>query len=320
MVQLMCSLADYVSADSGFDGWVRIWLAYSFFGYIALTLPSAAAFVYLYGRPTYDKWRWKTNPKYPSATYVAGELFLGGILGPFGVSVVSSIHLYLIQPQGPLRHHCETPLTWEHRLVSLVMAVVLADFYEWFWHYLGHWVDSLWMVHKHHHKYYNPTPFGTIADYPMDNFMRSLYVVFVYAASYALFGQNLDIDMLYLPTAFINAFYGIYMHAGHEVSFLPWDHKIINTSFQHYVHHSVSVKNKPLHTGFFIKLWDNLAGSVYEGTQVIPAVVDQKLGNRSLERWEKEVKPNLPDYSVLLSPRFWYENWRLAPGLNIMAP
>lgn len=316
MVQLICSVAEQVSAFEGFKAWLMIWLTYSMFVYLVLTGSSIAAFVYYYVYPTYDKWRFKTNPKYPSPTYVAGELFLGGFLGPLGVTVVSSIHLYLIG-NGTLRHHCDTPLTWQHRLMSVVLATVITDFYEWGWHYLGHWVESLWMVHKHHHKYYNPTPFGTIADYPMDNFMRSLYVIIVYAVSITVFGQNLDVDMLYLATGFLNMVYGMYLHCGHELPCLPYDSKIFNTSFQHYVHHAVSVKNKPLHTGFFVKFWDRLAGSEYVGTQVLPAIEDQKLGNRSLERWEKEVKPNLPDYSVLLSPSWWAENWRLAPGLNI---
>merc|ERR1711920_920671 len=116
----------------------------------------------------------------------------------------------------------------------------------------------------------------------------------------ALFGTYLDIDVLYISTGFPNMLYGMYLHCGHELPCLPYDSKIWNTSFQHYVHHAVSVKNKPLHTGFFVKLLDNLAGSVYEGTQVLPALEDWRLGNRSRERWEREVKPNLPDYRVLL--------------------
>jgi hypothetical protein len=34
---------------------------------------------------------------------------------------------------------------------------------------------------------------------------------------------------------------------------------------QHYLHHAISVKNKPYHTGFFFKLWDQLFGSMYKG-------------------------------------------------------
>jgi lathosterol oxidase len=318
MVQLICSAAEGLSSFEGLQGWFMIWIAFSMFGYLVLTGLSIAEFLYWYVYPTYEKWCTKTNPRYPSPTYVAGEFFLGGVLGPLAVSFVSSIHLFLIS-NGTFRHHCDTPLTWQHRLLSAVVGVVIIDFYEWGWHYLGHWVESLWTVHKHHHKYYNPTPFGTIADWPIDNFMRSLYPIVCFGVSLTLFGQYLDIDVLYLGLGFILQIYGMYLHCGHELECLPYNSRFWNTSFQHYVHHAVSVKNKPLHTGFFVKLWDDLAGSVYVGTQVLPAVEDQKLGNRSRERWDKEVKPFLPDYSVLCSPGWWLKNWHLAPGLNIWA-
>lgn len=316
MVQVICAVADGLSSFQGFWGWLLVWTAYAAFTYVVLTGSSVAAFIYYYVYPTYNKWRFKSNPKYPSPTYVLGELFLGGILGPWAVTFVASIHLYLIS-NGTFKHHCDTPTTWSYRLFSAVMVIVVTDFYEWGWHYLGHFLDKLWLVHKHHHKYYNPTPFGTIADYPMDNFMRSLYVVVVNVVSYLIFGVYLDIDMVYFATAPVTMFWGMYLHCGHELECLPYNHRFFNTSFQHYAHHAVSVKNKPYHTGFFIKLWDDMAGSVYKGTQVIPAVEDQKLGNRTQAHWDKDIKPNLPDYSVLLSPKWLAANWRHAPGLAI---
>lgn len=316
MVQVICSVAEALAPYDGLSGWLLVWIAYAGFVYVVLTGSSVVAFCYYYVYPTYDKWRFKSNPKYPSASYVLGELFLGGILGPPSVTFVASIHLHLIS-NGTLRHHCDTPTTWSYRLFSACMVILVTDFYEWGWHYLGHWIDRLWVVHKHHHKYYNPTPFGTIADYPMDNFMRSLYVVVVNAVAFCVVGMPLDLDMVYFATGFITMFWGMYLHCGHELECLPYDHAWLNTSFQHYAHHAISVKNKPFHTGFFIKLWDRLAGSEYTGTQVIPAVEDQKLGNRSLEKWEKDVKPSLPDYSVLFSPAWLSSNWHLAPGLAI---
>jgi len=316
MAQIICSVAENLSGYEGIKGWLLVWMAYATFVYVVLTGTSIAAFCYYYVYPTYDKWRFKSNPKYPSAAYVFGELFLGGILGPPVVTFLASLHLHLIS-NGMLRHHCDTPTTWSYRLFSAVTVVVITDFYEWGWHYLGHYVDALWTVHKHHHKYYNPTPFGTIADYPMDNFMRSTYPIVVYTVSYGLFGMALDLDMLYFATGFVTMIWGMYLHCGHELPSIRYDHPVLNTSFQHYVHHAVSVKNKPYHTGFFVKLWDQLAGSVYDGSQVIPAVEDQLLGNRSRERWEKEVQPHLPDYSVLTSPRWLAKNWHLAPGLAV---
>jgi len=316
MAQLICTVADAASAVPGVKGFFLVWAGYAAFTYMLLTGTSIAAFVYYYVYPTYDKWRFKSNPKYPSPQYVLGELILGGIFAPPRVTLFASIHLFLIS-NGTLRHHCDTPQTLGYRAISVLLVLLVADLYEWGWHYLGHLFDKLWVLHKHHHKYYNPTPFGTVADYPMDNFMRSLYPIVVYTVSYCLLGMPIDIDMLYFGTAFVTMIWGMYLHTGHELACLPYDHPFFNTSYQHYVHHAVSVKNKPYHTGNFIKLWDRLAGSVYTGKQIIPAIEDQKLGNRSRETWEKEVKPNLPDYSVLLSPKWCAKNWHLAPGLAI---
>merc|ERR550532_42627 len=214
-------------------------MAYAGFVYMVLTGSSIACFVYYYGYPTYEKWCYKTNPKYPSPTYVLGELFLGGILGPPSVSLVASLHLCLIS-NGTLKHHCDTPTTWSYRLFSVFMVVLVTDLYEWGWHYLGHWIDRLWIVHKHHHKYYNPTPFGTIADYPFDNFMRSLYPIVVNLVVYGLVGMSTDLDMLYFVMGFPTMIWGMYLHCGHEIAWLPHDHPVLNTSFQHYAHHAIS--------------------------------------------------------------------------------
>eukprot|EP00929_Paragymnodinium_shiwhaense_P049307 TRINITY_DN2487_c0_g1_i3.p1 TRINITY_DN2487_c0_g1~~TRINITY_DN2487_c0_g1_i3.p1 ORF type:complete len:164 (+),score=19.62 TRINITY_DN2487_c0_g1_i3:629-1120(+) len=137
--------------------------------------------------------------------------------------------------------------------------------------------------------------------------MRSCYMVVVNAVCYCLFGHPADVDAIYIVTAFTIGLYGIYFHTGHELRCLPYDNKIFNTSYQHFVHHALSVKSKPYFTGFVFKLWDQLAGSEYYGEELLPALEDERRGNRSFERWEAEVLPNLPDYSVLLSLGFWLE-------------
>lgn len=316
MVQAMCLAADMLldMGVQGVWGWLLVWLSYVGFGYVFFTSFLVLWFVYFFVFPTYDKWRFKTNPAYPSPTTVLGEIVLGVLVGIPTVTFMPSIHLWLIA-NGTLRHHCATPLTWQYRAYSCVLVLCVVDVYEWCWHYAGHRVGALWAVHRHHHNFANPTPFGTIADYPADNVMRSSYMVVVNLASYSLVGLPADIDVVYVVTAIAIGFYGMYLHCGHELAFLPHDNPVFNTSYQHCTHHALSYRNRPYYTGFVFKAWDNLADARYHGTQFIPAVEDQKLGNRSLERWEKNVKPNLPDYGVLLTPRFWMLNWKPAVGL-----
>jgi lathosterol oxidase len=69
--------------------------------------------------------------------------------------------------------------------------------------------------------------------------------------------------------------------------------------------------NVPLHTGFFFKLWDKLAGSVYEAgpDKCLCAKCCVARGERTREAFDRVEKP---DYSVLLSPTFWLHGARAA--------
>ena len=70
--------------------------------------------------------------------------------------------------------------------------------------------------------------------------------------------------------------YGIYLHWGFEADALPADHPIMNTSFQHYAHHAISIKNRPYHTGFYFKVRASSPGCTppRAKTAATPLVVD----------------------------------------------
>ena len=47
-----------------------------------------------------------------------------------------------------------------------------SDFYEFFYHRLGHVNFTFWQQHRHHHVFYNPSPFSVIADEWVDQVER----------------------------------------------------------------------------------------------------------------------------------------------------
>ena len=96
----------------------------------------------------------------------------------------------------------------------------------------------------------------------------------------------------------------VYLHWGYELRWLDAHHPWINTAFQHYVHHAKSTLNQPMHTGFFFKIWDRMAGSEYKAgpEECLCARCSIARGERSREAFAKIEKP---DYSPLLSPSFW---------------
>ena len=185
---------------------------------------------------------------------------------------------------------------WSYLAYSFGVIVLASDFFEFFYHWCGHRFDVLWKAHKHHHVFYNPSPFAVIADEYLDQFVRATPLVLLPMA------MPINIDLMFAIYAIMFYGYGVYLHCGFEADCLPAHHPIFNTSFQHYAHHAISVKNKPYHTGFFIKIWDQLFGSMYTGETVIPALEARKRGLRTREAYDKVIKP---DYSPLLSLAAW---------------
>jgi len=170
-----------------------------------------------------------------------------------------------------------------------------SDFYEFYYHRLGHTTNWGWMQHKFHHFFHNPSPFSVIADEYTDQFVRALpLVVFPMI-------MPTNVDMLYTTFGVFFYGYGVALHCGHEFDCLSAHNYWINTPFQHYIHHAKSHKNKPYHTGFFIKVWDRMFGSLYED-KCVCSLCERAEGKRSLERYNKIKKV---DYSDLLSLRFW---------------
>lgn len=192
-------------------------------------------------------------------------------------------------------------LTWH--ICSFLMMWIVSDFYEWGYHYLGHVIPSLWRWHKHHHRFYNPSPFAVIADEAPDQIVRSLLLLLFPV----LLPTNLDV--LFFTYAVFFYGHGIYMHAGHELAWPDAHHPWINTSYQHYLHHSQGAVGAPAHTGFFVKIWDQMmdgdtTAKLYKEGKCGCTKCCRERGERSLEAWQKLTKP---DYSGLFSLSFWMQ-------------
>jgi len=286
-------LCEVMSAapESFFSTWALI----CFLTLVSVVLFSGPVFWFYYVRPTYEKWCYKINPRFPSPEDVRLEIqqTLKGIVA---AAFAPALSLYLSQ-HGMSYAYCGVGhLGWGYMLLSFLACWILADLFEFSYHYLGHSVSFMWQVHRHHHRFYNPSPFSVIADEPMDQFVRALPMVLFPLV------MPVNMDMLFTQFGFFFYAYGVYLHWGYEFENLDAHHSWINTSYHHYAHHALSIKNKPYHTGFYIQLWDKLAGSTLEKCRCSKCA--RAKGERSIEAWQKVEKP---DYSPLLSPWFWLE-------------
>eukprot|EP01062_Namystynia_karyoxenos_P056741 TRINITY_DN47660_c0_g1_i1.p2 TRINITY_DN47660_c0_g1~~TRINITY_DN47660_c0_g1_i1.p2 ORF type:complete len:325 (+),score=107.74 TRINITY_DN47660_c0_g1_i1:88-975(+) len=279
------------------DNFLVTWALLTFLAGLSIFGGSGFVFWHYYQRPTYEQWRWKTNPSYPSPETVRREIWQT-VKSLVVASLCPALSVYFAhtRPGSGLSYaYCGVePHGWTYLLLSFVATVVISDFYEFFYHWLGHKVPFLWEQHKHHHTFPNPTPFAVIADEPVDQFVRTLPVLVLPMVA------PINMDMLFGSYAVLFYFHGIFQHWGYELSWPDAHHPFLNDSYHHHLHHARSLPGKPMHCCFLLKTWDQLFGSVYEGDCGCVKCA-QKQGLREPEQF---AKVHRPDYSQLLSPRF----------------
>jgi len=277
-----------------FGNFLTTWFALSAAALVSIMGMSGTLFYYYYANPTYEQWRYKSNPKFPEPEKVRMEI-IQMLKGMCTGTFCPAASLYLSE-RGLSQAYCGVgEHGWGYLVTSFFAMWLASDFFEFYYHYLGHKYDFFWNNHKHHHVFYNPTPFSVIADEYIDQFVRSSpMLIFPLLAP-------VNIDLMFLQFAIFFYAYGTYLHWGYEFSWLDPNGKILNTSFQHYLHHAKSINRKPYHCGFMFKIWDQMFGSMYHGEDLSAYTAVAK-GQRTREEYEKIHKP---DYSVLLSASWW---------------
>jgi Delta7-sterol 5-desaturase len=291
---MICYLA---SSEISF---LPLWGILSFLSLLTLSLCSTALFYWLYVTPSYSLWKYKINPKFPSIHKIKEEIIVmfQGILFS---TICPAISIYLTRI-GSGYGYCEIQqhgFLW--LLISFFLVWVGSDFYEFFYHYLGHYYPLMWRLHKGHHSFSNPTPFAVIADDPIDQFFRAAPILFFPL----LFPVHLEmIFFMYSILFYIN---GLIQHSGYDLPYFDSHSTLILTSYHHYLHHAKSVIHKPLYNGQLFQIWDQLFGSIDTSprSQCLCSRCARERGERTHEKWLAIEKP---DYSPLLSLNFWIRN------------
>ncbi|KAI9314688.1 hypothetical protein DFJ73DRAFT_402916 [Zopfochytrium polystomum] len=280
--------------DSVFNSLPVTWFILSLIGLVVIMAGSSFLFATFYVNPTYEQWRYKTNPVFPPPAVVKQEITFM-IKGLIFSTICPALSLYLAN-HGYTQSYCGSGgYSFAYNLFTFFLVWIGSDFYEFYYHRLGHSTKFFWAQHKTHHKFYNPTPFAVIADDYLDQFARSMPLL--------LFPLLIpvNIDMVFFTYALFFYGYGLYLHWGYEFAFVDAHNPYLNTAFQHYIHHAKSIVFKPYHTGFFFKIWDQMFGSMYTGTCLCVKCCQER-GERSMAAFKALEKP---DYSVLLQPSFW---------------
>ena len=288
-----------------YGGFLTTWLAFSALAFAMTMSISTWLFYRYYWQPTFAQWQRKSNPQYPAPAMVrreVGQMVKGLLMA----TLCPALSLHLLE-SGWSKGYCGVGSygVWYLVLTFLVMWIV-TDIYEFAYHRIGHTTRAGWKAHKPHHVFHNPTPFAVIADDPIDQFVRAVpMLVFPLV-------MPVNMDLVFFTFAAFFYGYGAYLHCGHELQWPGAHHRWINSAFQHYVHHAKSSLNRPYHTGFFFKWWDRMYGSIYDEGPCLCSACSVARGERTEEAWHAVRKP---DYSVLLTPTFWWHG-RTRPALT----
>jgi lathosterol oxidase len=282
------------------------WAAITAIGLPLMFLLSLLLFRRFYWKPTFEQWQRKSNPEYPAPAMVRREV-LQMLKGTAAATLPPALSLHLVNGVGSKAYCGVGELGVGYLVFSFLLVWIVTDLYEFAYHQLGHRLRVAWRQHKAHHVFHNPTPFSVIADEPVDQFVRALPLL--------LFPMlmPINIDLLFFTFALFFYGYGVYLHWGFELRWPDAHHPWLNTSFQHYLHHARSTLQRPYHTGFFLKLWDQLAQSCYVGECACSRCASVR-GERSVEAWQRL---DTPDYSVLLAPSFWWRGTVHAKGIAL---
>lgn len=261
--------------------------------FVLVFVISGISFYYLYVNPSFETWQHKSNPTFPPPEKVRDEIRQTA-KGISCAVIFPALSLWL-SDKGWSQAYCGVePHGWGYLILTFFLTWIGSDFYEFYYHRLGHTTNWGWLQHKHHHVFYNPTPFAVIADDYVDQMIRAApLLIFPLIAPW-------NMDMMYFTFTVFFYGYGTFVHSGYEVNYPDAQHWLINTPFQHYIHHAKSVRHKPYHTGFFFKFWDRMFGSMYP-EDFTDAKSCRLRGERSREIYNKTV---IPDYSILLNWRF----------------
>jgi len=286
----------YALAQQG--NFLLTWLVLTIVAFGLTMAMSGALFARYYWRPTFEHWRQKSSPQYPKPAMVRREI-LQMLKGIYTATFCPALALHLVDAGWSHAYGGLGGYGAGYLVFTFFLVWVGSDLYEFLYHRLGHTRAFWWKQHKPHHAFANPSPFAVIADDHLDQLIRSAPMLFVPLL------VPINMDLLFLTYGAFFYGYGVYLNWGHELAWPDAHHAWINTSFQHYLHHARSRENKPIHTGFFFKVWDKIAGTAFDEKQesCLCAKCCVARGERTREAFEKIEKP---DYSVLLRPSFWW--------------
>jgi len=207
--------------------------------------------------------RWKTQRTFPVSRQVRGEV-RDGVMSMSMVMLMVALSFWCAMNGYGQMYAAPAELGYAYIPLSIVLVFLTMEVFEWTFHWACHRSSLLWKIHQHHHRYSNPTPFGVMADQPIDMLIKAspiLWIPFLFPIW----------DVALIATfATMNFAYGTYLHAGFDPPWMPSPHsRFLVSAWHHNEHHAGSVD---YNYGFFTGFMD-----IAFGTRMTP---EQKVASR----------------------------------------
>merc|ERR1712100_799901 len=132
------------------ESFLVTWFAFTVLGLMAVFSTSGPLFYFYYwpSQVTFEKWQYKSNPKFPSPQKVRDEI-VQMCKSVCTAMVCPSLSVWLAY-RGSSKAFCGTPdgYTWKYHVATFIGVWICSDFYEFFYHWYGHRFKFLWEQHK----------------------------------------------------------------------------------------------------------------------------------------------------------------------------
>jgi sterol desaturase/sphingolipid hydroxylase (fatty acid hydroxylase superfamily) len=160
------------------------------------------------------------------------------------------------------------PQTWPEYIVILLVTIIVADFWTFFWHWAEHKAGVLWELHKVHHSTLLLLPISNRRIHPLQEIIDAGSVmvgvgVWIGTASYLFhlpITENLALGVDAYFLANLLSFYHLrHSHIPMSYGKLEW---WLMSPAQHQLHHSVEERHWDKNFGLFLSIWDRIWGTL----------------------------------------------------------
>jgi sterol desaturase/sphingolipid hydroxylase (fatty acid hydroxylase superfamily) len=140
---------------------------------------------------------------------------------------------------------------------KLILSFLLLDLIIYFWHWVCHKYEGLWMVHKIHHS----DPYMNVSTAFRLHIMELIIVTFLKATLIVILGMN---GMAVLLTETITTIFVMFHHANISFAGERFLSRLFIVPFLHRTHHSTERDEHDSNYGAVLSIWDRIFGTLLE--------------------------------------------------------